>query len=265
MHIDDFFNDIDNPTLFSDGGAFVGKPPILFRNVIVDCQNTFASLDVLEAQGFKPVHSLSDEILNILKTDELYFDFKVTKNVYVQDCGSYKIMVVISISKPTLEQPNLLAANNHHYYIMAKVLLDQNDNILKNLEDDLPSITFYRKESTLTGVRSKIILDGYYTFFENYYVFTDIEDFDYHTNKYSFTFREYNNNIIATSVTSNSAIELIRLKNSTFYIKGVPYNPDILFDISGIVKTANVNFTDYLRCRIAMTPEQLDVLAMTVI
>lgn len=265
MNVDDFFDDIDTPTLVSDGVAVVGKLPNLFRNVIVDCQNTFTSLDVLEAQGFKPVHSLSAEILNVFKTDDLYFDLNVTKNVYVQDFGSYKIMVVLSISQPNIEQPNLLASNSHHYYIMAKVLLDQNDNILKNIKYDLPSITFYRKESTLSGVRSKIVLDGYYTFFENYYVFTDIEDFDHYTDKYSFTFREYNNNIIATSVTSNSAIELIRLKNSTFYMKGITYNPDILFDIAGIVKSSDVDFTDCLRCRMAMTPEQLDVLAMTII
>lgn len=265
MNVDDFFNDIDTPTLVSVGVAVIGKLPNLFRNVIVDCQNTFTSLDVLEAQGFKPVHSLSAEILNVFKTDDLYFDLNVTKNVYVQDFVSYKIMVVLSISQPNLERPNLLESNSHHYYIMAKVLLDQNDNILKNIEYDLPSITFYRKESTLSGVRSKLILDGYYTFFENYYVFTDIEDFDSYTNKYSFTFREYNNNIIATSVTSNSAIELIRLKNSTFYLKGITYNPDILFDIAGIVKTSDVDFTDCLRCRVAMTPQQLDVLAMTII
>lgn len=265
MNVDDFFDDIDTPTLVSDGVAVVGKLPNLFRNVIVDCQNTFTSLDVLEAQGFKPVHSLSAEILNVFKTDDLYFDLNVTKNVYVQDFVSYKIMVVLSISQPNLEQPNLLESDSHHYYIMAKVLLDQNDNILKNIEYDLPSITFYRKESTLSGVRSKIVLDGYYTFFENYYVFTDIEDFDHYTDKYSFTFREYNNNIIATSVTSNSAIELIRLKNSTFYMKGITYNPDILFDIAGIVKSSDVDFTDCLRCRMAMTPEQLDVLAMTII
>jgi hypothetical protein len=265
MNVDDFLDDIDTPTLVSDGVAVVGKLPNLFRNVIVDCQNTFGSLDMLEAQGFKPVASLSSEILNVFQTDELYFDLNVTKNVYVQDFGSYKIMVVLSISQPNLEKPNLLASNNHNYYIMAKVLLDQNDNILKNIKYDLPSITFYRKESTLSGVRSKLILDSYYTFFENYYVFTDIEDFDCYTDRYSFTFREYNNNIIATSVTSNSAIELIRLKNSTFYMKGITYNPDILFDIMGIVKSSNVDFTDCLRCRMAMTPQQLDVLAMTII
>lgn len=265
MNQDDFLNDIDTPTIISDDVAVVGKLPNLFRNVIVDCQNTFASLDVLEAQGFKAVHSLSAELLNVFKTDELFFDLNVTKNVYVQDFGSYKIMVVLSISQPNLEQPNLLTSNNHHYYIMAKVLLDQNDNILKNIKYDLPSITFYRKESPLSGVRCKLILDGYYTFFENYYVFTDIEDFDYYTNKYSFTFREYNNNIIATSVTSNSAIELIRLKNSTFYMKGITYNPDILFEIKGTVKANDVDFIDCLRCRMAMTPEQLDVLAMTII
>jgi len=107
MNVDDFLDDIDTPTLVSDGVAVVGKLPNLFRNVIVDCQNTFGSLDVLEAQGFKPVHSLSAEILNVFKTDDLYFDLNVTKNVYVQDFGSYKIMVVLSISQPNIEQPNL--------------------------------------------------------------------------------------------------------------------------------------------------------------
>lgn len=254
MITDDFLMPAEST--ISDGMVNGFQYPNLFRHEIKNCQNTFYSLDLLTEQGFTPVDSLSDEVIEIFKTDELYLNLNLIKNVYVKDLGLYKIMVVVSIST------HIQDVYNHNYHIMSKVLLDKHDNLLKKLEAGLPSITFYRKD-TISAKRSYIILDGYYTFFDHYYSFTDLEDFDYHNTKYSFTFRDFNHNIIATSVHANSSIENITLKNSTFYMRGKPYDPNVLFEIEGLSK--GNNFIDYLRCRVLMTQDKIDLLAMAVI
>lgn len=265
MIVEDFLISTESPSSAGFDNGF--QYPNLFRHVIADCQHTFASLDLLEKQGFEPVavNVLSDELIDIFRSDELYLNLNVIKNVYVQDLGDYKIMVVLSISMPSTEQPHFLDSNYHPYYILAKVLLDKNDEIVKNHEYGFPSITYYRKEARFSAKQSKLVLDGYYTFFDNYYSFTDVEEFDTYNTKYCFVFKDYKHNIIATSVHCNSAIELLRLKNSRFYLNGVSYNPDILFEIEGSLKGDDLDFIDYLRCRMAMTPEQLDLLAMTMI
>lgn len=265
MISEDFLISIESPS--SDGLDNGFQYPNLFRHVIADCQHTFASLDLLEKQGFEPVavNALSDELIDIFRTDELYLNLDVIKNVYVQDLGDYKIMVVLSISLPTIDQSNSLVSNHHPYYILAKVLLNKNDEIVKNHEYGFPSITYYRKEGRFSAKQSSLVLDGYYTFFDNYYSFTDVEEFDAHNTKYCFVFKDYKHNIVATSVHCNSAIELIRLKNSSFYFNGVSYNPAILFEIDESMKVDDLDFIDYLRCRMNMTQDQLDLLAMAMI
>jgi len=261
MNIDDItiHTDIDP----SDSGGVDVQYPNLFTYDITNCKQTFPNLSLLLDQGFNPVKSVSDEIIRLFKLDELFLNLQVSPNVFVKELDYCKIMVVLSIAPSRVEFPDVLSTNNHPYYILAKVLLDKNDNLFKKLEYDLPSMTFYRKEGGVSANRSNVVLDSYYTFFDTHYAVTEIEEFDNYSSKYYFVFREYNNKVIATATHFNSAIELISLKNSTFYMNGIAYNPDILFEIEGTVKGSY--FRDYLDCRISMTQDKLDLLAMTMI
>jgi hypothetical protein len=261
MNIDDITIPTEIDT--SDSGGVDIQYPNLFTYDIANCKQTFPNLSLLIEQGFTPVKSVSDEIIGLFKLDELFLNLQVSQNVFVKELDYCKIMVVLSIAPSRVEFPDLLPTNNHPYYILAKVLLDKNDNLLKKLEYDLPSMTFYRKEGGISANRKIVILDSYYTFFDTHYAVTDIEEFDNYSSKYYFVFREYNHKMIATAVHCNSAIELISLKNSTFYMNGIVYNPDILFEIEGTVKGSD--FRDYLDCRISMTQDKLDLLAMTMI
>jgi hypothetical protein len=255
--------DITSQTEIATDDGFYIQYPNLFTYDIANCKQTFPNLSLLIEQGFNPVKSVSDEIIGLFKLDELFLNLQVSQNVFVKELDYCKIMVVLSIAPSRVEFPDLLPTNNHPYYILAKVLLDKHDNLLKKLEYDLPSMTFYRKEGGVSANRSNVVLDSYYTFFDTHYAVTEIEEFDNYSSKYYFVFREYNHKIIATAVHFNSAIELISLKNSTFYMNGISYNPDILFEIEGTVKGSH--FRDYLDCRISMTQDKLDLLAMTMI
>lgn len=46
-------------------------------------------------------------------------------------------------------------------------------------------------------------------------------------------------------------------------MRGKPYDPNVLFEIEGLSK--GNNFIDYLRCRVLMTQDKIDLLAMAVI
>lgn len=254
----------------NESDIIVNHYPNLFKHEVEDCKHTFASIELLLSKGFVPTKDVSDEIIELFKKDEFYLNMAIAENVYVQDLNDYKIMIVVTKSPAIQKMNNFTQFNqdahqsiNTPYYIIAKILLDSNNQLIKNLDDDLPSIVFYRKESMQSSSKTKIILDSYYTFNPLYYSFTDIEDFDYHTSKYTFMFRDYNHTLMAAATHCNTAIELIRLSNSSFYIGDKTYNPTILTDMDDSLDGSD--FIDLLRYRAAMNQDKIDLLSMSVI
>lgn len=240
--------------------------PNLFRYYVGGCQHTFDSVQLLIDKGFQPVDSWPNEVDEMLRIDEISLSHQMSKHLYIKKFDNYQIMqLVVERKLMHLNDPFSFSLTKKYsdYYILATILLDKDGQLLKNLENDLPSITFYREENVRHQRKTTIILDAYYTFTDNYYSFTDIENVDNHLSKYSFVFRDYQHKLMAAATHCDSMIESIRLSNSTFYFDGKIYDPVILSEIDD--KLLGNRFANLLRGRAAMTQNQLDLLSMSMI
>lgn len=238
--------------------------PNLFRHVVEDCIHSFFDLDLLTLQGYSRFEGLTEEIKNYFRADDLQIDTDLDNLLFCRDYGSYKILLVLSHMPVVLALPELLFSNNNPYYIMAKFLLNTDNTIVKTLHEGFPSIIFFQREHRREKPRNNSVVDVYYCFCEHYYYFTNIEEFDYSLSKYTFIFRDYDHNIIASASHFNSEIGSIKFNNSDFYITGTKtYNHEILYDFNDSLQ--GKSFKDVLEYRASMSNDNVNLLAMSVI
>lgn len=256
---DDLMTCTDSPLAV----VFDMKQPNLFKHDMGACNYVFSDLSLLTSQGYLPFEQLTDEIIDIFRTDELHLNGERDKFLFCKDYGTYKILLLLSTLWPVLELPDLLPSTNTPYYILAKVLLNPDNTVVKTLTEGFPSLVLFRRESRRERPRNNIIIDAYYCFCKNYYYLLDIEEFDYMVSKYYFTFRDYNNNIIAKSEHFNSNVSELKLKNSTFYINTNPYEHQVLIEIDSDLK--DKPFSDLLNYKATMKKEQIALLTMLMI
>lgn len=184
--------------------------PNLFHYSIDGCDNVFPNFSGLIKNGFHQLLDLNKEYSEFLLFFHEDIEYSPNSHIFIKEFDTYKIMLIIC----TIE-------NKH--YIYSKILLDNDNNVVKNLYDDKPSIVIFSR-SFISSLHNETVLCGYISFYKNFYAYVEIENFDIHSNKYIFYFKSFNNNLIASAVYNDTNLKNVSNRNCNFYLFGKQYD-----------------------------------------
>ncbi len=202
--------------------------PNLFNHSIIGHDGYFSGLDGLYELDFYKLEKNNEEYLKQL----YYYDINYSDElVFIKDFNTYKIMITVLFFEGSCNE----------YYISSKVLLDSNNNIIKNLYNNNPSIVIFSR-NFINSFHKETRICEYFSFYDNFYSHVEIEEFDSYNDKYIFYFRSFNNSLIASAVYNSSNLKNIPYRNCNFYILGKQYDLQSLISFDNDFQ--NKNFID---------------------
>lgn len=225
-----------------------GTYPDLLTNVIDGCHSTFNDFSALKKDLFFRVRERGflDTATRSFLDNYLKYDYEPL--LFMQDYEFYKIIVVV---KPVPRYDNLNCRQDE-YYIVCKILLDENNHMVKHANVK-PAIVLFEE----TGDVFK-----FFSFHENYYTQVTLDIFDKLAN-YSVVCKKYDNSIICKSYYMHYLLDSIPAKRLKFIINNKDYSADILLSY-------DENFENYTQRQLVehmavIDKEHFELLAMYLI
>jgi hypothetical protein len=252
--INDIFNNTNDPLnleslkdpLVYRQPTIKGEYPNLITHEIHQCQSSFYNLLHLASERFYNVRDrnfLSSDIRYFLDT---YFQYDYDNFLFVKNFGFYKIVVVV---KPM--QRVGIAQVTTKYCIVAKILLDENNQLVKH--DDKPAIICCEESGKLFK---------FFKFHANYYTQITLDSF-YSSSNYSVVCKKYDHSIIGISYYSHYALDFIPINRFKFRINNKDYSSDVLLNYDDDFK--NQTLAELIKHMATMDKEHIDLLEMYLI
>lgn len=225
--------------------------PDMFKFQKDDLSGYFHGFSKLTDLGFQETNFIPD----VIKTLQLHhLPLSVFCTRFVKNFGHYKIMLFVK--KLSVVQ------DNQHYFVSAKILLDNNNELVKTSNHKKPSIVFYDRQSKLEHYKK--ITTTSYMFFDTYsYSFVNISTIDDDTELYTFNFFNQQHLKIAQLSNYNTDINANRLNECSMLINGKYYNLMALKTFNKDLETSQrLELIEYVA---SLSDEQLVVLNMFLI
>lgn len=225
--------------------------PDMFKFQKDEISGYFYGFSKLTDLGFQET-SFIPAVIKTLQPHHL--PLSVFCTAFVKDFGYYKIMLFVK--KLSAVQ------DNQHYFISAKILLDNNNELVKTSNHNKPSIVFYDRESKLEQYK-KITTTSYMFFDTHSYCFVNISTIDYDTELYRFNFFNQQHLKIAQLSNYNTDINAKSLNECSMIINDKYYNLMAIKTFNKDLETSQrLELIEYVA---SLSDEQLVVLNMFLI
>lgn len=212
----------------------------------------YSDFNMLSNNGFVKTDLKLYAVYNFLKNldiDLMSEEENVKKTTYIKEFNGFNLMLLVG----TITHYNNMRLIQDSF-IVGRFILDKNNQILKNNNND-PSIYLYIRDGQ--KLSSNIVVDMFFVFNENYYSIVEVENYDYHTNKYNMAFYTYENKFLSFCCNSSYSVR----KNQIIWIlNGKKYDLNLILKLLPNLNEKPID--DLIDYRQLLSSDEINLLEM---